>query len=201
MDTPPPPKKKRKHRLPTFLREAEAQSLLATAQAHVAKSTSQSKLRAAYMDLIIVLTGVNTGLRVAELCALKIEELDLEQRTLIVMHGKGDKQRMVPIGPKLFHSLVAWIGDRKLGFVFTSPRGGKLAVRTVQTRMAALGKKAGLARKLHPHIFRHSFATRLLDRGANIREVQELLGHASVATTENYTHVAIDRLKKATDRL
>ena len=107
----------------------------------------------------------------------------------------------MPIPARLVEPLRVWIGARAAGPVFASPRGGKLSERTVQKRLRALGLKAELPRRLKPHTLRHTYATRLLERGANIREVQELLGHASVATTEIYTHVSADRLRKAVEAL
>jgi integrase/recombinase XerC len=191
----------RSRRLPNFLRGPEAELLLVTAQAQLDAAVTPSKRRAAALDLIIIQTGLQSGLRVSELCDLRIEDLDMGQATLLVVQGKGGKDRMLPVGTKLLEVLRAWIAGRRDGLVFPSPRGGRLSERTIQLRLGALGKLAILPRALKPHTLRHTFATRLLERGANIREAQELLGHESVATTEIYAHVAPDRLRGAVERL
>lgn len=193
-----------RRRLPNFLRQAEADALLAAAAGARLTAASPSKRRAAHLDEILLQTGLLLGLRVSELCKLDVQDLDLAARTAMVRAGKGDKDRCVPVPARLVALLEEWQGrgkKRAAGPVFASPRGGRLASRTVQLRLAALGKRAGLPRRLKPHTLRHTFATRLLERGASIREVQELLGHSSVATTEVYTHTVPDRLRGAVDRL
>jgi integrase/recombinase XerC len=154
------------------------------------------------------------GLRVSELVNLRAADVDLAQATILVNQGKGAKDRYVPISSHFLPDLQEWMRSqeqgassqepgarRRDGFVFSSPRGGRLSARTVQLRLEAIGKKAQIPRRLKPHTLRHTFATRLLERGANIREVQELMGHSSVATTEVYTHVVPERLRGAVDRL
>jgi len=183
----------RRRRLPTFFRPAEAETLLA------ALRSEQHRL--------IILTGLFLGLRVSEITHLDVADVDCDRGTVLVRHGKGDRDRQVPMPHRLWEGLRAWIGERKAGYLFPSPRGGgRLSSRSVQRLIKRAAGRAGIAgvdvpRKITPHKLRHTYATRLLDTGANIREVQELLGHASVATTEIYCHVSGDRLRGAVDRL
>jgi integrase/recombinase XerD len=175
--------------------------LIMTAQAQLTAAKSPSKKRAAWLDLVLAQTGLLMGLRVSELCKLLIEQLDMLQATGLIFEAKGGKDRYVPIPGKLLGPLAAWIGARTTGFVFASPRGGKLASRTVQARMEVLGRKAGLLRKLKPHTFRHTYACRLIESGAGIHEVSELLGHAGIGITSNYLHCIPERLRAAVERL
>ncbi len=191
----------KRRRLPNFLRAHEQQQLIALAQARMDAAKSAAKLRAARLDWLMLQTGLLLGLRVSELCKLRAEHVDLAQATALVYQGKGDRDRYVPIPARLLEPLRAWLDGRTDGPVFRSPRGGQLSTRTVQLRFQVLGIRAGLPRKLKPHTLRHTFATRLLQAGATIREVQELLGHASVATTEIYTHVSTERLRAVVDKL
>jgi integrase/recombinase XerD len=183
----------RRRRLPTFFRAKEAEALLGAAKSQ--------------RDRLIVLVGLYLGLRVSEMTKLRVEDVDLVERLAFVRQGKGDKDRYVPIPAGLVAPLRAWMGARQEGWLFPSRQGGgRLASRTVQLLIKRLAAAAGiagatLARKCTPHKLRHSYATRLLEAGATIREVQELLGHSSVATTEIYTHVNPGRLRGAVDRL
>lgn len=182
-----------RRRLPTFFRAAEADALL--------QAAGDGR------DRLILLCGLLLGLRVSEICKLEVGDVDLERRTVAIRHAKGDRDRVQPIPARLVDELHRWLGDRREGPVFPSPRGGgRLSSRAVQRLMKRLGKTAGLAgidtpRKITPHKLRHTYATNLLERGATIREVQDLLGHSSVATTEIYTHVLPDRMRAAVDRL
>ncbi len=194
-------KKKHNKRLPEFLRSAEIEQLLASARADVDKAKTESKRAAARRDLVMVLVGFLLGLRVSELCKLRVEDVDLVGGSVMVLLGKGSKDRLLPIAARLYPALREWLAGRTSGWVFHSCGERKIAPRTFQDRLKALGLRAGIQRNLHPHVLRHSFATALLERGASIREVQELLGHENLATTEKYTHCTADRLKGAVDRL
>ncbi len=143
-----------------------------------------------------------TGLRVSELVGLDWDDLDLEERVLRVV-GKGGKERMVPFGQPARIALLdwraAWRGlpprqDAAALAVFRNRRGGRLTDRSVRRILDRWVAAAALAQGVHPHTLRHSFATHLLERGADLRAIQELLGHSSLATTQRYTHVDIDRL-------
>jgi integrase/recombinase XerC len=142
------------------------------------------------------------GLRVAELVSLDWDDLDLAERVLRVL-GKGGKERMVPFGRPAREALVAWrerwgelrgatAGDGEP--VFLNARGGRLTDRSVRRILDRWVAATATARGVHPHTLRHTFATHLLERGADLRAIQELLGHASLATTQRYTHVDVERL-------
>jgi integrase/recombinase XerD len=142
------------------------------------------------------------GVRLAELCGARLEHLDLEDGWMRVT-GKGDKTRIVPIGRRARERLEDYLKNerprlvkrRTSSQVFLSVRGGPLSpdrVRQIVKRRAAM---AGIEQKVHPHLLRHSFATHLLEGGADLRVIQELLGHADISTTQVYTHVDRKRLK------
>jgi integrase/recombinase XerC len=191
---------KRRRKLPTFLRPAESDALLSAAHCALNGAKTQAKRHGARRDVAMVATGLYAGLRVAELCALEVEHIDLAGGFLQVHEGKGKKDRTLPIGGKLLMVLRDWIGDRTRGMLFAGPKGKWLSERTFHERLATLGKAAGL-RRCNPHALRHTFACRLLESGASIVEVSELLGHSSVAVTSLYLHALPERLRGAMDRL
>lgn len=150
------------------------------------------------------------GLRCAELCALDVTDLDPTQRTARVL-GKGSKERLVPVGRKAWEALEAWLASRPLllsrqrkgqdpAALFLNYRGGRLSTRWVGKAIDRYTTLCALRRKVHPHALRHSFATHLLDNGADLRSIQELLGHRSISTTQRYTDVSVERLMSVYDR-
>ena len=141
-----------------------------------------------------------TGIRVSELVGIGLEDLSFEER-MIRVKGKGKKERLVPFGRKAEASVRAYLGARhefplRLGetSLFLNYRGTRLSTRSVQRLTAKYLRQAALSRKLSPHALRHSFATHLLGRGADLRVIQELLGHESLATTQKYTHIDVAQL-------
>ncbi len=138
-----------------------------------------------------------TGLRVSELASLDLDAVDREARTVRVL-GKGGKERMVPYGTPAARALDAYLGRRAtaLGPVFVNQRGGRLSVRSIHTLVRRAARAAGVTRRVSPHTLRHTFATHLLDRGADLRVIQELLGHSRLSTTQRYTHVSMAQLLK-----
>ena len=142
-----------------------------------------------------------SGLRVSEVVNLKWSDLDLASR-IVHVTGKGDKQRIVPFFPsckKLLETYkIRYWNEKTLDHehVFISQRGNPLTARGIQYIMQKLAETIGFHMRVHPHMLRHSFATHLLDNGADIRTVQELLGHSSIATTQIYTHVSTRKLKE-----
>lgn len=141
------------------------------------------------------------GLRVSELVGLKLGELDLK-KGVVMPFGKGQKRRLVPLGEPALDALDAYLkkraehpGAERTPIVFLSPRGGALTRQAAWKMITRYARSIGIAKPASPHKLRHSFATHLLEGGADLRSVQTLLGHASIATTEVYTHVADDHVR------
>lgn len=146
------------------------------------------------------------GFRCAEVCGLDLVDLDTQGRTARV-RGKGDKVRVVPLGRKAWEALEAYLPvrarflrGRTNDALFLNRRGTRLSTRWVARSLERYTELCGLRRKVHPHALRHSFATHLLDNGADLRSIQELLGHSSISTTQRYTDVSVERLMEAYDR-
>ena len=157
-------------------------------------------------DVAILETFYSCGLRISELCALRVEDVDWAGSAVRVM-GKGKKERLVPIGrPALeavrryWERLSRSPAGHELVFLRSAKSDQAMSPRGVQQRLKRYLATAGLDPKISPHKLRHSFATHLLDAGADLRSVQELLGHAHLITTQVYTHVTTERLKRAYDR-
>jgi integrase/recombinase XerD len=143
-----------------------------------------------------------SGLRISELAEARLENLQLEEGVIRVT-GKGSKTRLVPVGSRARDALRAYLQEERPAFVkrrtgseiFLSARGGKLTTVRIWQIVKRLAKHAGLEQNVYPHLLRHSFATHLLENGADLRIIQELLGHADISTTQIYTHVDQQRLK------
>ena len=152
-------------------------------------------------DVAILELLYASGLRVSELSGLDLDALDRTDRAVRVL-GKGRKERIVPFGDKAALALDAWLAERgpQPGPVFVNTRGRRLGVRSIYTIVRRSARAAGITRPVSPHTLRHTFATHLLDRGADLRMIQELLGHSRLSTTQRYTHVASDQLMKTYDR-
>jgi integrase/recombinase XerC len=147
----------------------------------------------------------SSGLRLAELVSLDLGGLDLPDRTVRVV-GKGDKTRIVPVGTEALQALRQWLTERlsiaKPGetALFVGRSGERLGRRAVQTRLAYWARRQGVSMRVYPHLFRHSFASHLLESGGDLRGVQELLGHADIATTQIYTHLDFQHLARIYDK-
>jgi len=169
--------------IPEHLEEGEMAALLST------PADDDAGLRArALLELLY-----STGIRCAELVGLDVEAVDLDERTLRVL-GKGRKERIVPFGRPAVEALRAWLPARermrpRSPAMFVNTRGGRLTDRSVRNILNTAVRQAAVDRHTSPHTLRHSFATHLLERGADLRAIQELLGHASLSTTQRYTHV------------
>ncbi|HYA48466.1 MAG TPA: tyrosine recombinase XerC [Burkholderiales bacterium] len=179
-------------KVPSFLSEEEAAALLDL------PSTGRAvDLR----DRAILELFYATGVRVSELVGVDLEDVHFDER-LVRVRGKGKKERLVPFGRKAAEALQAWLRsrpgllDRRPGerAVFVNYRGGRLTTRSVERMVRKAIRRTAVSRKISPHSLRHSFASHLLGRGADLRVIQELLGHASLATTQKYTHVDVRRL-------
>jgi integrase/recombinase XerC len=156
-------------------------------------------------DKAIMELFYSSGLRLSELVGLDLHDLDLADRTVRVL-GKGQKSRIVPVGTHAVAALSQWLRERTglagIGetAVFVGQNGARLGPRAVQKRIAAWAKQQGLGVHVHPHMFRHSFATHLLESSQDLRGVQELLGHANISTTQVYTHLDFQHLAKIYDQ-
>ncbi len=147
----------------------------------------------------------SSGLRLAELTSLDLDDIDFGQRLLVVT-GKGNKTRQLPVGGKAIEALERWLAiradycrDGSEQALFVSQRGTRIAARSVQSRLEKLIRRQALAQRLSPHVLRHSFATHMLESSSDLRAVQELLGHANIATTQVYTHLDFQHLARVYD--
>ena len=185
---------RRWQRLPKALTDSEIQKLLAPEVPETPSSLcDQAILELAYAS----------GLRLSELRNIRLEQLQLESGFVLVI-GKGNKERVVPLGRKAVAAMQRYLdaGRPKLvtkrspANVFLTKRGTPFSPVTLWLRVKRRARRAGIARNVTPHMLRHSFATHLLEHGADLRVIQELLGHANISTTEIYTHVAGSRLRE-----
>ena len=186
-------------RLPTTLSLPEIERLLTAPPEGTA---------AGLRDRAMLETMYGSGLRVSELMALKCEDVDLRAR-LVRPFGKGGKERQVPLGDGAHDTLTAYLASARplllakkppTPFLFVTRQGGPMTRRHFLILVKAYAREAGIVRTISPHVLRHSFATHLLSGGADLRAIQEMLGHASVQTTQRYTHVDVARLREVYDR-
>lgn len=206
------PKKER--RLPHVLQPSQIDRLLSEkTEASAATDDSESTVEAgqdarsqavAARDKVIAELLYASGLRISELVALDVDDIDFERRTLKVL-GKGNKERVVPFGKPAERVIITWIrSHRKVlarqeaqGALLVGVRGARLNVRQAREVISKALESLGDTAASGPHALRHTVATHLLDGGADLRAVQEFLGHASLATTQLYTHVSVDRLRQS----
>jgi integrase/recombinase XerD len=189
---------RRWQRLPKDLSAAEIEQLLKPLPVETPSDLA---------DQAVLELGYASGLRLAELCGLRLEQLHLEAGFISVI-GKGNKERVVPVGRPATRALQRYLeaGRPKLvrpqstAAVFLNRRGGPFAPVTLWKRLKRRARRAGLERNVTPHMLRHSFATHLLEHGADLRVIQELLGHASISTTQVYTHVRGHRLREVYEK-
>jgi integrase/recombinase XerD len=185
-------------RLPKSLSDLEIEKLLAPP----AESTATELCTTAILELAYA-----SGLRLAELRNLRLEQLHLEEGFVTVI-GKGNQERVVPVGKKAIAAIERYlhsgrpelVTSRTPANVFLTQRGTPFAQSTMWARIKSRVARAGITRNVTPHMLRHSFATHLMENGADLRVIQEMLGHASISTTEVYTHVAGQRLREVHDR-
>ena len=178
-------------RLPSVLPKDEATQLLdAAPEPTVAGARDRALLELLYAS----------GLRVAEGCGLDVDDVDLARRTVRVL-GKGDKERVVPVGDTALEALDAYLElrGRERGPLFLNARGGRLSPRSAHRIVGRRARRAGIGQRVTPHTLRHSFATHMLGEGADLRLIQELLGHRRLSTTQRYTHVSPEHLMRVYD--
>ena len=184
--------------LPTVLEEGEVEALLAAPD--VAKAAGRR-------NRALLETMYSGGTRASETVGLDRGDLDL-RRGVARVRGKGRKERLAALGSHAVAALRDYLSDperprpaaQAVGAVFLNARGGRLTTRSLGRIVDAAGLKAGLHRRVTPHTLRHSFATHLLNRGADLKAVQDLLGHAHLSTTQIYTHVSVERLREIYER-
>ena len=193
LESPRPWKK-----LPHFLGTKEVEALLAAVEIETPHGfRNRTMLEVLYA----------TGLRVSELVGLKLDEIDLELGILRTM-GKGSRERIVPFGEVAWDWLEGYLSQtrsfflkgRPNAYVFLSQRGQPMSRQNFWMILRRLGRAAGITKRLSPHLLRHSFATHLLENGADLRAVQLMLGHVDISTTQIYTHVTRERLRQIYDR-
>jgi integrase/recombinase XerC len=189
--------------IPVFLTVDEVFSLL---EAPDGRDTFAMRDRA-ILELLYA-----TGMRVAELAGLNIDRVDF-QEGMVKITGKGNKERLVPMGDPALDMLNQYLPQRRdltaarvkrgnkpeKDAVFLNVRGGRITTRSIERLVSFYAERAGILAQVTPHALRHSFATHLLEMGADLRSVQELLGHASLSTTQKYTHLTIDHLMEVYD--
>jgi len=186
--------------LPEVLSVADATVAMDSIATRVAEEESATSIR----DCAILEVLYASGARVSELCGLDLDDIDYQRNTILVL-GKGNKERTIPLGNPAMKALNNWIKRARSEMangasgeaVFLGVRGKRIDQRTVRTVVYEALEALEGAQRLGPHALRHSAATHLLEGGADLRTVQEILGHASLATTQIYTHVSTERLQKA----
>lgn len=195
---------KQNQHMPVFLSVDETFRLL---------DAPSAKDQFAIRDQAILELLYSTGMRVAELVSLQLNSLDFDTE-MVTLIGKGNKERMVPIGRPAIDALQRYLPQRRTlleaglkhnsrldsEVLFVNHRGGRLTTRSVERLVAAYAQRVGLVNGVTPHALRHSFATHLLEMGADLRLVQELLGHVSLSTTQRYTHLTVDHLMAVYDK-
>ena len=184
---------KSQRRLPAVLEEDDVATLI--------EQEPEEQTPAAARDRAIMETLYSSGLRVSELVGLNWRDIDDDLGMLTVRAGKGNKDRMVPLGEQALDALKTWRHQMPIawepdGPVITNLRGARLSTRSVEKIVAQRMIDSGLNATITPHGIRHCFATHMLNAGADLRSIQEMLGHASLATTQRYTHVSINHLKE-----
>ena len=168
------------------------ETLNAGAVAQILSSIDPAK-RLGRRDLAILELFYSSGLRLSEICTSRLEHLDLEDRFLRVT-GKGNKTRLVPVGGRALEALESYLTNERPTLV-TRKTSSQISPDRVRQIVKERAKQAGISQNIYPHLLRHSFATHLLENGADLRVIQELLGHADISTTQIYTHVDQKRLK------
>lgn len=193
---------KKHDKMPEVLYESQILKLL--------EANSERKDELRDRDQALLLLMYTSGLRCSEVVNLKISDIDFNQRIMNII-GKGNKQRLVPFSPKAKEAMINYArvlrkklrveADEPSDYFFLNSRGNKLTTRGLEYIMHSIVQKTGLSLgiNLHPHVLRHTFATHLLENGADLRVIQELLGHESINTTQIYTHVSKEAMKNQYD--
>jgi len=196
---------KRERKLPKTLAVKEVSKLLNYVNEQVKNASSAFETWKSVRNLALVDVLVSTGIRIAEASAISLDDLIISEHVILI-HGKGRKQRLIYIScPQTWTNLMAWLKIRKTkptftNKVFVNKYGNQLNIHGIEYIYNTLKKATGINQKSTPHYLRHTFATNLLANGADLRSVQEILGHSSVATTEIYTEVSTKRKKQVLNK-
>lgn len=174
-------------KLPTWLTRSERKRLLS--------------LDLSSRDRAIVTVFMFAGLRSNELRTLDVPDLDFDEMTIFVRYGKRSKQRLIPLHAEAAAALDAHLAGRVSGPVFVSSRGQRISNRRLRSLIESLGVRAGLRKRLHPHVLRHTFAVSLREAGEELDVIKALLGHERIETTAIYTHCSVDQLRSAVDKI
>jgi len=189
------PTPKGEKRLPTFLTVDEVVKLVETPGSD---NAYESRDRA-ILELLY-----SCGLRVSELVGINLNNLDLTSMSVKVL-GKGNKERMVPLGSKASAAIKTYLSQRldlkpDDNYLFVNSRGGRLSTRSIDRIIKKYAAISGIPKNISPHVLRHTFATHLLGGGADLRAIQEMLGHKSLSTTQRYTHISIEKIMEIYDK-
>lgn len=191
---------KRTKSLPKSLNEKEVNDLINSVE-YDPESDNEGQKIIKLRDKLILTLLYSSGLRVSELVNLIVKDIDFEERTILI-RGKGDKDRVVLFDKNAKLLILEYLNLRNTSskYLFTNRRGNPLTTRYVQIMIKKYGEKAGITKKVTPHVLRHSYATHLLKNGVDIRVIQQLLGHSSLSTTQIYTSVDMDTIKSVYDQ-
>lgn len=196
---------KKERRLPKVLSTSEIRSLLQYAERQTQNTKSDFAVWKSTRDLALLDILISTGIRIAEAAAIEMGDIVTQDRTILI-HGKGRKQRLIYLScPQTWHNLTQWMRQRKIrrpqtDKLFVNRNGNPISIHGIEYIYNTVKKAANINAKSTPHYLRHTFATNLLANGADLRSVQEILGHSSVATTEIYTEVSTKRKKQVLNK-
>ncbi len=165
----------------------------------LSRDEEQKLIRQAYRETsthgLLLKTLFLTGARVSEFVALKVGDLFFDEQMILIEKGKGDKSRYVPVLPELAQELKTHLGSRQTGYIFESNRHTKYTARRIQQIVKATAERAGIKKKVHPHLLRHTVATLLLEKGMPLEQIQKFLGHSKIATTQIYAESSTALMK------
>ena len=196
---------KKERRLPKVLSTSEVCMLLQYEEEQTKNAKSDFAVWKASRDLALLDVLISTGIRIAEAAAIEMEDIIIQDRTILI-HGKGRKQRLIYLScPQTWHNLMQWIEQRRrrgtnTEKLFVNQNGDSISIHGIEYIYKTAKNATQINNKSTPHYLRHTFATNLLSNGADLRSVQEILGHSSVATTEIYTEVSAKRKKQVLNK-
>jgi len=165
----------------------------------LSRDEEQKLIRQAYREKgsngLLLKTLFLTGARVSEFVALKVEDLFFDEQMILIEKGKGGKSRYVPVLPELAQELKTHLGSRRTGYIFESNRHTKFTARRIQQIVKDTAERAGIKKKVHPHLLRHTVATLLLEKGMPLEQIQKFLGHSKIETTQIYAESSTEMMK------